>query len=62
MDTYGDFTHDPRYSDYIVENAYVVELANVFAVLKGEEAPRWSFEKDLDAIRIMDQVQAAGQA
>ena len=32
------------------------------AVLKGEEAPRWSFEKDLDAIRIMDQVQAAGQA
>ena len=38
------------------------ELANFFAVLKGEEAPRWSFEKDLDAIRIMDQVQAAGQA
>ncbi len=62
VDTYGDFTHDPRYSDNIVENAYVDELANFFAVLKGEEAPRWNFEKDLDAIRIMDQVQAAGQA
>ena len=62
VDTYGDFTHDPRYSDNIVENAYVDELANFFAVLKGEEAPRWSFEKDLAAIAIMDKVQAAGQA
>ena len=38
------------------------ELANFFAVLKGEETPRWSFEKDLAAIDLMDKVQAAGQA
>ena len=62
VDTYGDFTHDPRYSDNIVENAYVDELANFFAVLQGREAPRWSFEKDRAAIALMDQVQAAGQA
>ena len=61
VDTYGDFTHDPRYSDNIVENAYVDELTNFFAVLKGAEAPRWSFERDRAAIAIMDRVQAAGE-
>ena len=61
VDTYGDFTHDPRYSDNIVENAYVDELTNFFAVLKGAEAPRWSFEQDRAAIAIMDRVQAAGE-
>ena len=62
VDTYGDFTHDPRYSDNIVENAYVDELANFFAVLQGQETPRWSFEQDRAAIALMDQVQAAGEA
>lgn len=61
VDTYGQFEHDSRYSDNIVENAYVDELLNFFAVLRGEEQPRWSFEKDLAAIKIMDAVQAAGE-
>lgn len=56
VDTYGSFEHDSRYSDNIVENAYVDELANFFAVLKGEEEPRWTFEKDRAAIRLMDAV------
>ena len=46
-----------RYSDNIVENAYVDELTNFFAVLKGEEQPRWSFEKDLKAIELMDKIE-----
>ena len=54
IDTYGVFEHDSRYSDNIVENAYVDELANFFGVLRGEEEPRWTFEKDLAAIDIMD--------
>ncbi len=61
VDTYGAFEHDPRYSDNIVENAYVDELLNFFGVLRGEEAPRWSFEKDLAAIELMDAVQHAGE-
>ena len=60
VDTYASFEHDSRYSDNIVENAYVDELANFFAVLKGEETPRWSFEQDRAAIAIMDRVQAQG--
>ena len=61
VDTYGDFTHDPRYSDNIVENAYVDELTNFFGVLQCKETPRWSFEKDRAAVAIMDKVQAAGE-
>ena len=57
VDTYASFEHDSRYSDNIVENAYVDELTNFFAVLKGEEQPRWSFEKDLKAIELMDKIE-----
>ena len=52
VNTYESFEHDSRYSDNIVENAYVDELANFFAVLKGAEQPRYSFEKDLETIRL----------
>ena len=57
VDTYKSFEHDSRYSDNIVENAYVDELTNFFGVLQGTEAPRWSFEKDLAAIDLMDAVE-----
>ena len=59
VDTYATFEHDSRYSDNIVENAYVDELANFFAALRGEERPRWSFEQDLAAIAIMDEAERA---
>lgn len=59
VDTYGDFIHDPRYSDNVVENAYVDELANFFGVLRGAEAPRYSFEQDLQTIALMDQIAEA---
>ena len=42
VDTYGSFEHDARYSDNIVENAYVDEITNFFGVLAGREQPRWS--------------------
>lgn len=60
VELYRAVEHDPRYSDNVVENAYVDELANFFAVLKGEEAPRWSFEKDKAAIALMDAVERRG--
>ena len=57
VNTYASFEHDSRYSDNIVENAYVDELTNFFGVLKGEESPKWSFEKDLKAIALMDRIE-----
>ena len=57
VNTYASFEHDSRYSDNVVENAYVDELTNFFGVLKGDEQPKWSFEKDLKAIELMDFVE-----
>ena len=59
VNTYESFVHDSRYSDNIVENAYVDELANFFAVLKGAEQPRYSFEKDLETIRLIEAIEEA---
>lgn len=57
--TYETFEHDSRYSDNVVENAYVDELANFFAVLKGEEAPRYSFEQDQQTIDLIERIEQA---
>ncbi|MEG2770029.1 MAG: Gfo/Idh/MocA family oxidoreductase [Oscillospiraceae bacterium] len=57
VDTYQSFEHDSRYSDNIVENAYVDEITNFFAVLKGTEKPRHTFEKDKIAIDLIEQIE-----
>ena len=57
VDTYGSFEHDSRYSDNVVENAYVDELANFFAMLEKGEAPRWSFEKDQKVIALIETIE-----
>lgn len=56
VNTYGEFEHDPRYSDNIVENAYVDEILNFFAVVQGAEKPRWSFAQDMEVIRLIEQI------
>ncbi len=57
IDTYGNFERDSRYSDNIVEDAYVDEMQNFFNVLKGIEKPKYSYEKDLYTISIMDKIE-----
>ena len=59
INVYKSFEHDARYSDNIVENAYVDEITNFFAVLKGEQAPLWSFEKDKKAIQLIEKIEEA---
>lgn len=59
---YNAVQHDARYSDNIVENAYVDELENFFGVLRGQEQPRWSFEKDLAVLRLMDELEGEKKA
>ena len=59
VDTYANVEHDPRYSDNVVENAYVDELANFFGVLAGQETPRWSFEQDKEAIALIEAIEEA---
>ncbi|MBQ6928905.1 MAG: Gfo/Idh/MocA family oxidoreductase [Oscillospiraceae bacterium] len=57
VNTYVTFEHDSRYSDNIVENAYVDEMQNFLNVVKGTEQPKYSFEKDLYTISIMDKIE-----
>lgn len=57
VNTYQEFEQDARYSDNIVENAYVDEILNFFEVLKGTACARWSFEQDLAVIRLMEGIE-----
>ncbi|MEG1010706.1 MAG: Gfo/Idh/MocA family oxidoreductase [Ruthenibacterium sp.] len=57
VDTYQTFEHDARYSDNIVENAYVDEITNFFGVLQGTQTPRWSFEQDKAALSLIDRIE-----
>lgn len=57
INTYESFEHDSRYSDNIVENAYVDEMQNFLNVVKGTEQPKYSFEKDLYTISVMDEIE-----
>ncbi len=57
INTYESFEHDSRYSDNIVENAYVDEMRNFLGVMEGTEEPKYSYEKDLVTIRIMDRIE-----
>ena len=57
INTYESFDHDNRYSDNVVENAYVDEIVNFFGVLAGTQTARHSFEKDLIAINLMEKIE-----
>ncbi len=54
---YQSFEQDNRYSDNIVENAYLDEILDFIALLKGEAQPRWSFAQDWDVVRLMDAIE-----
>lgn len=57
--TYQSYRQDPRYSDNIVENAYLDELLDFFKVLKGGRQQKWDGRRDLESIRLMDAIEAA---
>lgn len=57
IDTYKTVEHDSRYSDNIVENAYVDELSNFLGVLKGTEEARYSFRQDLKTLKLIDEIE-----
>lgn len=57
VNTYESFEHDSRYSDNIVENAYVDEMQNFLNVVSGKEQPKYSYEKDLYTISVMNEIE-----
>lgn len=57
VNTYESFEHDARYSDNVVENAYVDEITNFFGVLSGSEQPRYSFAQDKTTLAWIDKIE-----
>ncbi|MEG1060582.1 MAG: Gfo/Idh/MocA family oxidoreductase [Oscillospiraceae bacterium] len=57
IDTYESVNHDTRYSDNIVENAYVDELAAFFDTLEGKNVRRHSFEQDAELLDLIDEIE-----
>lgn len=45
------------YHKFIVENAYYEELINFIAVIKGQQKPRHTFEKDREILRLINQIE-----
>lgn len=61
VDTYASYQQDPRYSDNIVENAYMDELVEFFEVLQGRAQPRWSFGQDAQVIKLIESIERMGR-
>ena len=60
--TYKTVEQDARYSDNIVENAYVDELAEFLCCLRGEKTARYGFAQDRDTLQLIDRIErSAGQ-
>ena len=56
INVYADVEHDSRYSDNIVENAYVDEIAEFLDVLDGKATARYSYARDQRCVDLMNEI------
>ncbi len=56
VDVYTEVEHDSRYSDNIVENAYVDEIAEFLQVLENGATARYSYAQDQRCIDLMNEI------
>lgn len=54
---YQNIVHEEGYGAFIIENAYVKELESFLKVVRGEEKPRHSFEKDQEILKWIDTIE-----
>lgn len=50
--------HMEGYSAFVVENAYKKEIQEFFDVVNGKTSPQYSFEKDLEVLKLIDLIGA----
>ncbi len=53
---YDEIMRDERYSNNIIEDAYLDEIKKFFEVLNGGTAP-WDFERDLAVLNLIDKIE-----
>ena len=49
--------HDDRYATFINESPYLEEIKSFFASIDKKEQPKWSFEKDLKMLHLIDELE-----
>lgn len=54
---YDEILSDPRYSDNIVENAYVEEMENFFKVVEGKESPMHTYAENKVILNLIDEIE-----
>lgn len=54
---YEDVEHTEGYGRFVVENAYYEELVNYIHVVKGQQKPRHTFEKDRRILSLIDRIE-----
>lgn len=54
---YEQVEHKEGYNQFIVENAYYDELVNFIHSVQQIEQPRYSFEKDLEVLKLIDKIE-----
>ena len=47
-----------EYNANIVENAYMAEIEEFFEVMDGTRTPRYSYEKDVGVLKLIDGIEA----
>ena len=59
VDLYSEekVNHREGYSNTQIENAYEEEIRNYFSVIEGKAKPLYSFEKDIETIRLIDEIE-----
>lgn len=54
---YESVEHQNGYNQFIVENAYYDELVNYIGCILGKEKARYSFEKDIEILNLIDEIE-----
>jgi len=49
--------HIDGYRAFVVENAYKKEIVEFLGVVEGKDTPRYSFEKDLEILHLIDKIE-----
>ena len=55
---YGSVEQRAEYNANIVENAYMAEIEEFFEVMDGTRTPRYSYEKDVGVLKLIDGIEA----
>ena len=56
--TYASIDKNPDYSEHIIENMYVDEIVDFMNYMQNDAIPRYSFEKDINTLKIIDEIES----